>query len=143
MIVGTSDGRAFRSALVNDTVRVLVAVDLSGVSPEKLGSYNAQLNWTTTALRYVRSENVAGGFVAPTLNETQTGSGQLRFGAVVGSDGFGFAPKPDGTYQKIPQTAPVVIEDDVEIGANTTIDRAALGVTWLDGALARLERELA
>jgi UDP-3-O-[3-hydroxymyristoyl] glucosamine N-acyltransferase len=53
----------------------------------------------------------------------------IQNGAVVGGDGFGFAPRPDGTYQKIPQTAPVVIEDDVEIGANTTIDRPAVGET--------------
>ena len=51
----------------------------------------------------------------------------IQNGAVVGSDGFGFAPRPDGTYQKIPQAAPVIIEDDVEIGANTTIDRPAVG----------------
>jgi len=53
----------------------------------------------------------------------------LHSGAVVGSDGFGFAPKPDGTYEKIPQLGNVVIEDDVEIGANTTIDRAVMGDT--------------
>ncbi|MCK7521294.1 MAG: hypothetical protein MZV64_28230 [Ignavibacteriales bacterium] len=50
----------------------------------------------------------------------------------IGSDGFGFAPRPDGTYQKIPQAAPVVIEDDVEIGANTTIDRPAVGETRIE-----------
>ena len=50
-------------------------------------------------------------------------------GAVIGSDGFGFARQPDGTHLKIPQTADVVIEDDVEIGANTTIDRPAVGET--------------
>jgi UDP-3-O-[3-hydroxymyristoyl] glucosamine N-acyltransferase len=53
----------------------------------------------------------------------------IQNGAVIGSDGFGFAPRPDGSYQKIPQTAPVVVEDDVEIGANTTIDRPAVGET--------------
>lgn len=53
----------------------------------------------------------------------------LQNGAVVGSDGFGFARREDGTYEKIPQTAIVVIEDDVEIGANTTIDRPAVGET--------------
>ena len=53
----------------------------------------------------------------------------VQNGAVVGSDGYGFAPRPDGTHEKIPQTAPVVIEDDVEIGANTTIDRPAVGET--------------
>lgn len=50
-------------------------------------------------------------------------------GAVIGSDGFGFAKRPDGTHVKIPQHADVVIEDDVEIGANTTIDRPAVGET--------------
>lgn len=53
----------------------------------------------------------------------------IHAGAVIGSDGFGFAPKPDGSYQKIPQTGNVIIEDNVEIGANTTIDRATLGAT--------------
>jgi UDP-3-O-[3-hydroxymyristoyl] glucosamine N-acyltransferase len=56
----------------------------------------------------------------------------LHAGAVVGSDGFGFAPKKDGTYEKIPQVGIVVIEDDVEIGANTTIDRATLGETRIE-----------
>jgi UDP-3-O-[3-hydroxymyristoyl] glucosamine N-acyltransferase len=55
----------------------------------------------------------------------------LQSGAVIGSDGFGFAPKPDGSYEKIPQLGIVVIEDDVEIGANTTIDRATIGDTHI------------
>ena len=50
-------------------------------------------------------------------------------GAVIGADGFGFAKDPDGRYHKIPQVGIVVIEDDVEIGALTAIDRAALGET--------------
>jgi len=53
----------------------------------------------------------------------------IQDGAVIGSDGFGFAKQPDGTHLKIPQHADVVIEDDVEIGANTTIDRPAVGET--------------
>ncbi|HMO61185.1 MAG TPA: UDP-3-O-(3-hydroxymyristoyl)glucosamine N-acyltransferase [Ferruginibacter sp.] len=53
----------------------------------------------------------------------------IHAGTVIGSDGFGFAPQPDGTYKKIPQTGNVVIEDNVEIGANTTIDRATIGST--------------
>lgn len=53
----------------------------------------------------------------------------VQDGAVIGADGFGFAQRPDGSHEKIPQTAPVVIEDDVEIGANTTIDRPAVGET--------------
>ncbi|HYQ87162.1 MAG TPA: UDP-3-O-(3-hydroxymyristoyl)glucosamine N-acyltransferase [Bacteroidota bacterium] len=53
----------------------------------------------------------------------------IHSGTVIGSDGFGFAPKPDGTYEKIPQRGIVVIEDDVEIGANCAIDRATIGET--------------
>lgn len=53
----------------------------------------------------------------------------LHSGVVVGSDGFGFAPQADGSYSKIPQTGNVVIEDDVEIGANTCLDRATMGST--------------
>ncbi len=48
---------------------------------------------------------------------------------VIGSDGFGFAPQSDGTYKKIPQLGNVIIEDNVEIGANTVIDRATMGST--------------
>jgi UDP-3-O-[3-hydroxymyristoyl] glucosamine N-acyltransferase len=53
----------------------------------------------------------------------------LHDGVVVGSDGFGFARQKDGTHLKIPQHADVVVEDDVEIGANSTIDRPAIGET--------------
>ena len=53
----------------------------------------------------------------------------VHAGTVIGSDGFGFAPQPDGTYKKIPQIGIVVIEENVEIGANTTIDRATMGAT--------------
>ena len=53
----------------------------------------------------------------------------IHSGAIIGSDGFGFAPKPDGTYSKISQIGNVVIGDDVEIGSNTTIDRATMGST--------------
>jgi UDP-3-O-[3-hydroxymyristoyl] glucosamine N-acyltransferase len=53
----------------------------------------------------------------------------VQDGAVIGSDGFGFARRADGTHHKIPQVGAVVVEDDVEIGANTTIDRPAVGET--------------
>jgi UDP-3-O-[3-hydroxymyristoyl] glucosamine N-acyltransferase len=53
----------------------------------------------------------------------------IHSGSIIGSDGFGFAPKADGSYQKIPQLGNVIIEDDVEIGSNTTIDRATIGST--------------
>ncbi|MEI7980131.1 MAG: UDP-3-O-(3-hydroxymyristoyl)glucosamine N-acyltransferase [Bacteroidota bacterium] len=53
----------------------------------------------------------------------------LHSGVVVGSDGFGFAPLSDNNYQKIPQLGNVILEENVEIGSNTTIDRATLGST--------------
>jgi UDP-3-O-[3-hydroxymyristoyl] glucosamine N-acyltransferase len=53
----------------------------------------------------------------------------IQPGVVIGGDGFGFAPKKDKTYQKIPQLGIVVIEDDVEIQSNSTVDRATLGET--------------
>lgn len=56
----------------------------------------------------------------------------LHAGIVIGADGFGFAPNPDGTYSKIPQIGNVVIEDNVEVGANTTIDRATIGSTHIE-----------
>ena len=53
----------------------------------------------------------------------------IQAGAVIGSDGFGFARRADGTHQKIPQVGAVVIEDDVEIGAQSAVDRPAIGET--------------
>jgi len=55
----------------------------------------------------------------------------IHAGTVIGSDGFGFAPQSDGTFKKVPQIGNVVIEDGVEIGANTTIDRATIGSTLI------------
>lgn len=53
----------------------------------------------------------------------------IHAGAVLGADGFGFAPQPDGTYKKIPQIGNVLVGDNVEIGANTTIDRSTMEST--------------
>ena len=53
----------------------------------------------------------------------------LHAGVVIGSDGFGFAPNKENEYQKVPQIGNVIIEDHVEVGANTTIDRATIGST--------------
>ena len=65
-------------------------------------------------------------------SETEIGSNcNFHSGCVIGSDGFGFAPTEDGTFNKIPQIGNVIIEDNVEIGANTTIDRATLGTTLI------------
>lgn len=55
----------------------------------------------------------------------------VHAGTVIGSDGFGFAPQADGSFKKVPQIGNVVIEDHVEIGANTTIDRATIGSTCI------------
>jgi UDP-3-O-[3-hydroxymyristoyl] glucosamine N-acyltransferase len=59
----------------------------------------------------------------------------IHAGAVIGSDGFGFAPQEDGTYKKIPQLGNVVIRDNVEIGANTVIDCATMGSTIIDNGV--------
>ncbi len=53
----------------------------------------------------------------------------IQGGTVIGSDGFGFAPKEDGSYAKVPQTGNVIIEDDCDLGAMCTLDRATLGST--------------
>jgi len=55
----------------------------------------------------------------------------IQANAVLGSEGFGFAPQADGSYQPIPQLGQVTLEDDVHIGANCTIDRATMGTTWI------------
>lgn len=53
----------------------------------------------------------------------------IHAGCVIGADGFGFAPQKDGTFKKVPQLGNVILEDHVEIGSNTTIDRATMGST--------------
>ncbi|MFC2104485.1 UDP-3-O-(3-hydroxymyristoyl)glucosamine N-acyltransferase [Bacteroidota bacterium] len=55
----------------------------------------------------------------------------IHAGAVIGSDGFGFAPDENNVYHKIPQLGNVIVEDNVEIGSNTTIDRATMGSTFI------------
>ena len=63
-------------------------------------------------------------------SETIIGSNCIiHSGTIVGSDGFGFAPQEDGSFKKVPQIGNVIIEDDVEIGSCSTIDRATLGST--------------
>ena len=55
----------------------------------------------------------------------------IHAGTVIGSDGFGFAPQSDGSFKKVPQIGNVVVQDNVEIGANSTIDRATMGSTLI------------
>ena len=65
-------------------------------------------------------------------SETEIGNHvTIHSGSIIGSDGFGFAPQEDGSFTKIPQIGNVVIEDDVEIGSCSTVDRATLGTTYI------------
>ena len=85
------------------------------------------------------SPSVPARASAPTASSTRTSSIRervtigdrvvLQNGVVIGGDGYGFVRRGDGTHEKIPQVATVVIEDDVELGANTTVDRPAVGET--------------
>lgn len=69
---------------------------------------------------------------AKIYSETEIGNNcVIHSGVILGADGFGFSPNPNGEFTKVPQTGKVVLEDDVEIGAGTTIDRATLGATIL------------
>jgi UDP-3-O-[3-hydroxymyristoyl] glucosamine N-acyltransferase len=65
-------------------------------------------------------------------SETEIGNNvTIHSGSIIGSDGFGFAPLEDGSFSKIPQIGNVIIEDDVEIGSCSTVDRATLGTTYI------------
>ncbi|NHF60160.1 UDP-3-O-(3-hydroxymyristoyl)glucosamine N-acyltransferase [Flavobacteriaceae bacterium TP-CH-4] len=80
----------------------------------------------------VMGNNVIVFAGAKIYSETVIGNNcVIHSGAVVGADGFGFAPNKNGEFKKIPQTGNVVLEDNVDIGAGTTIDRATLGSTIL------------
>ena len=80
----------------------------------------------------VMGNNVVVFAGAKIYSETVIGNNcVIHSGAVVGADGFGFVPGKDGEFSKIPQTGNVVLEDNVDIGAGTTIDRATLGSTIL------------
>jgi len=69
---------------------------------------------------------------AKVLSQCKVGNNcEIHSNAVIGSDGFGFAPQEDGTYKNIPQLGNVILEDSVSIGAGTTIDRATMGSTLI------------
>ncbi len=69
---------------------------------------------------------------AKIYSETIIGNGcVVHSGAIIGADGFGFTPNKEGVYSKVPQTGNVILEEDVDVGAGTTIDRATLGSTIL------------
>ncbi|HEY4617935.1 MAG TPA: UDP-3-O-(3-hydroxymyristoyl)glucosamine N-acyltransferase [Flavobacterium sp.] len=78
----------------------------------------------------VIGDNVTIFAGAKIYSETVIGSScAIHSGAIIGADGFGFAPNSDGTFKKIPQIGNVIIEDNVDIGSCTTIDRATMGST--------------
>jgi UDP-3-O-[3-hydroxymyristoyl] glucosamine N-acyltransferase len=78
----------------------------------------------------VIGDNVTIFAGAKIYSETLIGSNcAIHSGAIIGADGFGFAPNSDGTFKKIPQIGNVIIEDNVDIGSCTTIDRATMGST--------------
>ena len=78
------------------------------------------------------ADNVVIFAGAKVYSETVIGNNcVIQSGAIVGADGFGFAPSKNGTFSKIPQTGNVILEDDVDVGAGTTIDRATMGSTIL------------
>jgi UDP-3-O-[3-hydroxymyristoyl] glucosamine N-acyltransferase len=78
----------------------------------------------------VIGDNVVLFAGAKIYSETIIGNNcTIHSGAIIGADGFGFAPNPDGTFTKIPQIGNVVIEDNVDIGSCTTVDRATMGST--------------
>lgn len=80
----------------------------------------------------VLADNVILFSGAKVYSETIIGNNcVIQSGAIVGADGFGFAPSKNGTFSKIPQTGNVILEDDVDVGAGTTIDRATMGSTIL------------
>ncbi len=75
-------------------------------------------------------DNVSIFAGAKIYSETEIGNNcDIYSGVIIGSDGFGFAPNADGTFTKIPQIGNVIIEDNVDIGSCTTIDRATMGST--------------
>ena len=78
----------------------------------------------------VIKDNVTIFAGAKIYSETEIGNNcTIHSGVIIGADGFGFAPNTDGTFKKIPQIGNVIIEDDVDIGSCTTIDRATMGST--------------
>ncbi|NJB69770.1 UDP-3-O-[3-hydroxymyristoyl] glucosamine N-acyltransferase [Saonia flava] len=77
-------------------------------------------------------DNVVVFAGAKIYSETVIGNNcVIHSGAIIGADGFGFAPNSNGEYTKIPQTGNVILEDNVDVGAGTTIDRATMGSTIL------------
>jgi hypothetical protein len=92
--VALANGHTFATARVGDSLPILIVVDLRAVPAEKLGSYNAQLDWSPSVATFeVIGALAVNGFVAPTVNTSNAASGQLRFGA---ADPVGSTAQPVG-----------------------------------------------
>ena len=123
------------SAIVDPSVRLGACVS---IQPHAVIETGATIGDFTVigAGSYVGHETIVGEncIIYPhvTIRErTRIGSRVvIHSGAIIGADGFGFEPA-EGRYEKVPQVGIVQIDDDVEIGANTTIDRARFGRTWI------------
>ncbi|MBK77649.1 MAG: UDP-3-O-(3-hydroxymyristoyl)glucosamine N-acyltransferase [Flavobacteriaceae bacterium] len=123
-----------KSALVNKTIKIPKKIFVGALTIIEKGvvlSENIQIK----AQCYI-GENVKIGKNTIIQNGVKILSNSIignncivNAGAVIGCDGFGFAPQENGTYAKIPQTGNVVIGNNVEIGSNSTIDRATMGST--------------
>jgi len=127
-------GGIHKTAIIADGVRIGKGVTIgpySIVGEDSVIEDNAYLS----GFVYLGRKVLVGSrtFIHPrvtVLDRTSIGKGVIiHSGTVIGSDGFGFVKKEDGSYYKIPQIGRVVIEDNVEIGANVTIDRATTGET--------------
>jgi UDP-3-O-[3-hydroxymyristoyl] glucosamine N-acyltransferase len=123
------------SAIVDPSVRLGACVS---IQPHAVIETGATIGDFTVigAGSYISHETIVGEncIIYPhvTIRErTRIGSRVvIHSGAIIGADGFGFEPA-EGRYEKVPQVGIVQIDDDVEIGANTTIDRARFGRTWI------------
>ena len=97
---------------------------MSEISPKQIITVGADRNFFEGLV------SISQGVPIKRVNETIIGNNcVIHSGAIVGADGFGFSPGEDGKYSKVPQIGNVIIEDNVDIGAGTTIDRATLGST--------------
>ena len=123
------------SAIVDPSVRLGTRVS---IQPHAVIETGATIGDFTVigAGSYIGHETIVGAncIIYPhvTIRErTRIGARVvIHSGAIIGADGFGFEPA-EGRYEKVPQVGLVQIDDDVEIGANTTIDRARFGRTWI------------
>jgi len=122
-------------AFVNNKSKIHDTVSIGAfthIGESQIGKGSVILSHVSISDRCVIGENVIIYPGVKIYHETIIGDNVIiHSNAVIGSDGFGFATNEDGTYKKMKQLGNVIIEDNVEIGANTTVDRASMGSTIL------------